>query len=649
MCGLLVAVGAPGDAAVRARVDRALDTLAHRGPDGRGLREEADGVVLGHRRLAVLDPAGGAQPMVHPDTGVAVVFNGELYNHLALRPALAARGHRFRGTSDTETLLALYAEHGEGALAVLRGMYAFVIHDPVRRRLLGARDPFGKKPLYWSRALDGLAFACASEPRALLALQPGRRPTLSPDGLVAYLRHDYVTGALSAFQGIGRLLPGQAFQLALDDPAAPGAWRIWVHADPAAALGAPRDARPEAVLVDELEARLQGAVDRRLLADVPLGVLLSGGVDSTLVAALAVRGAGSIPVPSFAIGFDDPRFDESRYAREVAAAVGTVHHERRFGVEDVREAATRLIPALDEPFADPSLLPTSMLCAFAREHVTVALGGDGGDELFAGYDTFAAARAAVLASALVPRALDGALEAAAGWLPVDSARTHLPLEFKLRRFLRGYRLPLPARLATWMGPFDAPALDRLLPDLRWRDTAGATDPEPPAGVGDLDAMLHWYQRVYLPDDILVKGDRASMRHGLELRAPLLDVDLADFVNRLPIACKVHGGTRKRLLRRLLSRWGAAPATAPLRHPLPSHVLQRPKKGFGIPVATWLRGPLRRDLEETLLHHWPEPLALIDATARRQLVTEHLAGRRNAAKELWALLALAWWTRAWIAA
>ncbi len=631
MCGLIGVVGAAPPPALQ----RALDSLRHRGPDGSGLHVHGS-VTLGHRRLAVIDLTGGAQPMRDPATGVAIVFNGEIYNHLDLRTDLVRGGRIFKTTSDTETLLALYLEHGEACPPMLRGMYAFVVHDPRSGTLFGARDPFGKKPLYWSAPRGTIRFAIASEPRALLALHEEGPWRPSMEGIQSYLRHDYVTGTNSAFDGIRQFLPGHAFSFDAS-PAAAAAPRQWEFWSPKIRSG--RAVVREDAAVDEFRRLMLQAVDRRLLADVPVGILLSGGIDSSLIAALVARLRGRGSIPSFSIGFDDRRFDESAYAAEVARHVGTTHFVRTFGPDDCIEAITTVIRHMDEPFADPSILPTAMLSRFAREHVTVALGGDGGDELFAGYDTFKAQPAAAALRSLLPGAFDRAADRLAGLGGADSAVTHMPIEFKVRRFLRGYRFRGEEMLAAWHSPFDEAGLRRLLPGVATAGTRAATRvlPQHDEGV----AMLRWYQTVYLPYDILVKGDRASMLASLEVRCPFLDVELAEFVNDLPFEMKYRRGVRKYLLRQAMQAWAREGMT------LPAAVHNRPKKGFGVPIASWLRGPLAERARVTLLERWPVSLEFVSANERKALLADHMSNRRNLWKEIWSLLVLAWWADKWV--
>ena len=615
--------------------------MAHRGPDAQGILRLGE-VTLAHRRLAVIDIAGGAQPMALDDADIAITFNGEIYNHNDLRHLLAARGHKFHSHSDTETLLRAYLEYGTDCLGHLRGMFAFIIHDNRTGRMFGARDPFGKKPLYYTGPSAGpVSFAVASEPRALFALLPAFPRRVSHNAIRSFLLHDYVVGEQSAFVGIQRLPPGTAFTLAVNNGMASEmrTWRYW-EPSPTHLKSAEIS---EAEAIRGVQDRLSTAVQRRLLADVPVGVLLSGGIDSSIIAALMVRLCGRGSVKSFSMAFEDSRFDESKYAREVGEHLGTVHHEYVFRLEDCVRTMEQILREQDEPFADPSLLPTSMLCGFARQHVTVALGGDGGDELFAGYDTFAAIRPAHLGRALLPRAIDPALAFAVRHLPSNSPRTRFSLEFKARRFLRGWRESGAGMVAAWQGPFDKAALGTLSPTLAMiaGDELSLASDATKVDCDDATAMLGWYQRVYLPDDILFKSDRASMAHSLELRTPFLDLDLAEYVNALPMSMKLRGRERKRLLRRAIEDWEHKGIT------LPAHVLRRPKRGFGIPVAKWFRGPLRSLARQRILDAWPRELDFISAAEREHLCMTHITGQRDLYKELWALFVLSIWGEQWL--
>jgi asparagine synthase (glutamine-hydrolysing) len=703
VCGIVGFVGPRDDALA----ERMRDRLRHRGPDGGGLFAD-DRVTLGHRRLAIVDVTGGHQPAFSEDGAIVVTFNGEIYNHPALRPALERRGHRFGSNSDTESLVHLWEELGPELPTRLDGMFAFVLYDRRRRVLFGARDRFGKKPLlHWQAArtdarAEGLRFAFASELKALRehpAIRAATGDGIDPRGLLSYLLHDYVTGQARIHPGFGEIPPGHAFLFGLDDSTAPGL-RVWPyfrlgfgpdHPGPSAADSPPAEviawmgrtepfaaqtvdargglpvigeraaraadrwlvpkAEPPLELREELLELLMSAVDKRLMADVPLGVFLSGGIDSSLVTALLTRLHPPESIDTFSIGFDDPTFDESRWSNEVAVLLGTRHHHRLFAAADLTRLVEPLAADLDEPFADPSILPVALLSEFTRERVTVALGGDGGDELFAGYDPFRAVASAEWYRRLMPATLHGGLvRPLAARLPSTSG--NMALDFQVNRFLRGAGRPPHLRSAAWMGPFEPAQLRRLAPDLMPRDRTdealledflgGAAGADVPSGSA-IDRSLDWFSRVYLPDDILVKVDRASMRHSLEVRCPLLDADLAAFVNRLPAGWKLSGGVTKRLLKRTLEL-GGKPGGRCFGPILPERIVQRKKKGFGIPVARWIRGELADDFRRTLLDTWPAELDFILAAERRRLLERHQSGRENLYKELWALFMLGVWWR-----
>jgi len=587
MCGLAGFAGA-GDQNDLAAMTRAL---AHRGPDGEGLYADPEApLFLGHRRLAIIDIAGGTQPMWNEDDTVAVVFNGEIYNHQELRRTLAARGHRFRSDhSDTEVLVHGYEEWGDGLPARLNGMFAFAIWDRPRRLLFLARDRFGEKPLYW--AMAGELFLFASELSAL-ARHRDFVPAVDRLSLMKLLAHGFIPAPNAFWKGARKLPGGSWLRYRLADRKIETAsyWRFAIE---------PREDMPEAHAAEELGALLQRAVERRLMSDVPLGVFLSGGIDSSAVAAAAaaLRGGGSID--SFAIGFREPSFDESAPAQRVARHLGTRHHQEMLTMAAARDLVPEVLARLDEPMGDASLLPTYLLCGFARRRVTVALSGDGGDELFAGYDTFAALAPARLYRALVPPPAHRGLARLAELLPISGR--NMSLDFRLRRALGGLGHGAELWHPLWLAPLAPAAIAELLQEkveleelysealAVWRTSASP----------DLaDRGMEFYARLYLPDDILAKVDRASMMHSLEARAAFLDNDLVDFVRRLPPRLKLKGRVRKYLLKRALA--GS----------LPADILKRRKKGFGVPLRDWLRElpyPGDRDfglgLDLAAVHRW----------------------------------------------
>lgn len=643
MCGICGFIGT----AEPELLPRMREALSHRGPDESG--EFRDDIVqFGHRRLSVIDLGAGQQPFASEDGSIVLVFNGEIYNHEDIRRRLEGRGHRYRTRSDTESIVHAYREWGDSCLEQLDGMFAFVIYDKAQRRLFGARDRFGKKPFYYS--VPGQhsmrRFVFASEVRSLLR-DPSVRAgaTLSEDAIIAYLLHDYVPGTQTAFDNIRRLPAGHAFSLGLDEPAA-SAPVIWAYWQNPILEGPPRDVS-EAEAIAEVDRLLDAAVQRRLMSDVPLGVFLSGGIDSSAIVAYLARHRNPSEILTFSIGFDDPSFDESAFAAAAADHYGTSHHWRRFSARDCLAEIDTCIRHLDEPFADPSVLPTAMLSRFARESVTVALGGDGGDELFAGYDPFRAITAARAYSAVVPDWMHRMTTAGSRRFLKSSGR-NMSLGFRIERFLRGARAPDAERMTTWLGAFDPEGIAAVT----GRDSASAVRQQffgleraayaaiDSPGADPIRAALCYFQSFYLIDDILLKADRASMMSSLELRSPFLDTALAEYVNRLPSRLKFRGRTTKYLLKRILARADGN------RQMVPDTLLRRPKKGFGIPVSRWIRGDLKEQFQASLLAEWPASLGFLDSRRIAGLLQGHLRGAGDHGKELWALFMLGGWARHW---
>lgn len=603
MCGIAGFVGA----ADRPLLERMTARLAHRGPDAQAvLLDPAQGVHLGHRRLSVLDVDGGAQPMT--DGELTVVFNGEIYNFRDLRAELERGGARFRSDhSDTEVLLHGYRAWGDALPSRLNGMWAFVIHDRARRQLFCSRDRFGKKPFYYHHGRG--VFAFASELSALRE-HPGVPATLDTLALRKYFAYGFVPAPATLLQGV-RKLPGgcsMTLDLAGHDLRLYRYWRYQIEPDERLA------GTPDSELVDELGALLDAAIGRRLVADVPVGLFLSGGVDSSTVAALALARAGAERLRTFSIGFDQASFDESASALAVAHQLGTDHQLRQLGVEQARQALPTLLAGIDEPIADSSILPTWLLCGFAREQVTVALGGDGADELFAGYDPFKALRYARWYSRFTPRPVHKAITALASALPVS--HRYMSFDFRLKRLLRGIRQRPALRLPVWLAPASEVELGELfaepvaLEDV-YAEAIDAWDRCP--SDNDVDRASTFFVDLYLQDDILVKVDRASMLHSLEVRAPFLDIDLVDFARRLPAAAKLRNGQSKWLLKQLAERL------------LPRDIVHRRKQGFALPVGRWLaEGLLGADLDV------PPPRAAFWA----QRLAEHRAGRHDHRLYLW---------------
>ncbi|MBI1796932.1 MAG: asparagine synthase (glutamine-hydrolyzing) [Candidatus Eisenbacteria bacterium] len=630
MCGIAAYFDPDGRPPERAWLEAAAASLAHRGPDDAGFLIE-DGAGLAFRRLSIVDLATGHQPLANEDGTVWIAYNGEIYNHADLRAELEARGHRYRTKSDTETIVHAYEEWGAECVTRLRGMFAFAIWDRPRRRLFVARDRLGIKPLYLARA--GRAFVCASEIKALFAF-PGVERAVHLPGLVEHVTLRYAAAPATLFRGITKLPPG--CHRTIDDRGE-REQRYWqVEAwEPKQALG------DEAAL-EELTGRLTESVRLRLMSEVPLGALLSGGVDSSLVVAVMSR-LLTRPVQTFSVGFDAPTpssqsvsrqpYSELPFARRVAEHCGTEHREIVVGAGDLLRELPRLVWHQDEPVSEPAAIPTFIVSQLARETVTVVLTGEGGDELFAGYPKYAvepmARRLAFAPAPLRALLLDGLAE-------------RLPFGLrKLQVVARSARFRDEApRFAAWFAGLAGDERSRLLtPALREHDAAAtgafavalaATRARRP-----LDRMLDVDLRLWLADDLLMKMDKMSMAASVEARVPLLDHPLVEWAARLPDRFKVRGLEGKVLLKRLARRW------------LPREVVDRPKVGFTVPLAPWFRGPLRPLVEDTLLSSTALGRGYFDPAVLRGYVADHIEGRRDRARELWTLLTLELWHRAYI--
>jgi asparagine synthase (glutamine-hydrolysing) len=604
MCGICGVVSASGSVDPE-RLARMSATLVHRGPDSAG--EFVDGgAALAARRLSIIDLETGDQPIANEDATLHVVQNGELYNYRELRRELERAGHAFRTQGDTEVLLHLYEQHGTGFAERLRGMFAVAIWDAPRRRLLLARDRFGIKPLYYRHADGELAFA--SELRAL------PRGEIDLDALEAYLAFNSIPAPLTIFREVRKLPAGHL--LVWED----GAVRIERFARPAPL---PERHDDEAELVEELRSRLRDSVRAHLVSDVPIGVLLSGGVDSALLTALAAEESAE-PLRTFSIGFEERSFDELADARRVAERYGTQHRELV-----LRPDAALLLPALadafDEPFADSSALPTYLVSELAASDVKVALSGEGGDELFGGYYTYVADLLAARVGGLA-RLARPVVER----LPSSTAKASF--DYRAKRFVRAAHLPPLERHHGWKEIF-SPGLRAELTGrrsafdpvdilrTRYAETAGADEL---ARLQDVDLG------VYLVDDLLVKTDRASMAHSLEARVPYLDTVVTNLALALPTRHKVRGLSKKVLLRK---------AAAPL---LPREIVQGKKRGFSIPAAAWLRGDLEPFARETLSAETLRRQGFFQPGVVQGLLDEHVAGREDLSRQLWGLLAFTLW-------
>jgi asparagine synthase (glutamine-hydrolysing) len=609
-----------------------LAAIRRRGPDGVGEWRSADDACwLGHRRLAIIDLHTGEQPMCNEGGTLWTVFNGEIYNHLELRAELAAAGHAFKSRSDTEVLLHGYEQWGLGGLARrLQGIFAFALYDARARRLALARDPMGVKPLYWWS--DGAALVFASEMKALLRHPALRERKVNRAGVAQVLVTRYVSRPATLIEGVQRLPEGCCLNVAVGAPALPRPQRYW-------------DVRcaPEAIDATEatrqLDALLKRTVEMQLMSDVPLGVQLSGGVDSSLVVALMEtlrreRGDPQ-PVKTFSVGFDIPEYSELPYARAVAARYGTEHHEITVGFRDFAEQLPLLAWLYDEPMGEPPGIPTYFMCREAKQHVTVMLCGEGADELFGGYSKY----------------LFDQFSAALDWLPgairgplLRGVARGVPFEGRRVRSIAEILAigDLPRRFASWYGGFDTELQARVLsPELRREVGDGGLAQafgailESCASEHPLERFLYCDIHTRLVDDILVKGDRMSMGAGIEARVPFLDHKLVEFAARLPPQLKVSGLRSKIVLKRLAERY------------VPRAAIYRRKVGFTVPLTRWFVGPWRGLVNDVLLSDRCLERGYYDAAAVRAIVAGHLQGRVDREQGIWLLLALEIWHRLFI--
>ncbi len=614
MCGIYGALMRPGAEPDPTLLHTMGERLVHRGPDGDGLAIHGR-VGLGCRRLAIIDVAGGGQPLADESESVLVVCNGEIYNYRALRGELERRGHRFRTESDAEVIPHLYEERGLAFVDALEGMFALALWDARAARLVLVRDRMGEKPLYYAVTRGGLLFA--SEPKALLATG---LVEAEADGTAVgdYLRTGCIPGSRSGFAHIAKLVPGTRLVVEGESMRVEAFWEL------TSGLAGPPVALDFQSAAKMLRRELERAVDAALVSDVPVGVFLSGGLDSTAVAAIARQRLGS-ELNTFTVGFDVGGFDERDHALRAARALGTRHHALVVSPELFLEGLRDLAPLLDEPLADQSLVPTYLLARHARELVKVVLVGEGSDELFAGYPTYVGA---LLATRY--RRLPGQLRRAlAGLAPrLGASYGNTTVSYMLRRFLEGAETPVAARHRAWTGCMttedvaaltapDGPIHSAALPDL-------------PAARSELDAVLGIDLTGHLRDELLTNLDRATMAASLEGRAPFVNHHLVEFACRLPFAFKLRGVIGKRILRRAVA--DVVPAAA----------RRRVKRGLAVPLAAWFAGPLRPFVRETLARLDPTVVrpAAVDA-----LLEAHVERRRDNRRELWALVVLQLWSEA----
>ena len=599
-----------------------LRAMRHRGPDGEGVVGD-DRAALGAVRLAIIDPSGGHQPISNEDGTVWIVFNGEIYNFRALRRQLEHLGHRFATRSDTEVIVHAYEEFGAECVLHLNGIFAFAIWDQRRRSLFVARDRLGVKPLFYTVTEHSLIFA--SELKVILR-HPRVAPKVDLVSLNDYLTFEYVPTPRSMIKGVRKLPPGHTLTVEGGRVTVDQYWDVRLERSETGR-------RSESEYARELVERLAESVRRELVSDVPIGVLLSGGIDSSAVAVAAAR-QYSGRLHTFTAAFDDPSFDESRYARTVAHRLGTDHHELVVGADQLLGLVPRLGELVDEPLGDSSFVPTYLLCRFVREHVKVVLGGDGGDELFAGYPTYQAHRLIEYYEMVVPEPVRrDVVPRVIRRLPTSF--DNISLDFKLKRFIGARGAPVGTRHHQWLGSFTPDETRAVLEPWATVDERDVFEVVSQhqrrcAASEAVNQLLYWDMKMYLEGDILQKVDRASMASSLEVRVPLLNGALVEWATTLPHDLKLRGFTTKYLFRKALGRI------------LPPEITARRKKGFNMPVARWLAGPLRELVEDTLAEPRLRTSGFFRPAAVRQLLDEHYARRRDNRKLIWTLLIFQLW-------
>jgi asparagine synthase (glutamine-hydrolysing) len=639
MCGIAGFIGAASGSDAGTIAEAMAKSIAYRGPDDQGIWIDAESeTALVHRRLSIIDlSAAGHQPMLSADQRYVISYNGEVYSFQPIAAELAARGHKFRGHSDTEAILESFAVNGiEPTLKRMIGMFAIALWDRRDRTLTLMRDRLGIKPLYWAKF--GNTFLFGSELKALRA-HPGWTPRIDQSAVAAFMRHNYIPAPRTIYEGVYKLEPGTV--LTLPWRGEPKISRFWDARSVARDGSHNTTEGSDAELTEQLESLLKDAVGRRMIADVPLGAFLSGGVDSSTVVAL-MQAAKSGTVKSFSIGFDIEGYSEAHHAAAVAKYLQTDHTELTVTSKEALDVIPRLADFYDEPFADSSQIPTYLVSAMTRKYVTVALSGDGGDELFAGYNRYQLTQRFWRSLSLMPRAMrKGAARAITAVRPDRWTQLLSALPSRLRPPQAGDKMH---KAAAVLRLDSADAVYRRLVS-HWEPSEIMPRVAEPRSILDdatvakdfpdlLDRMQFLDLVTYLPDDILTKVDRASMAVALEARVPLIDHRVVEFAWRLPDHVKVRNGTSKWILRQVL-----------YRH-VPRELIERPKMGFGIPLGEWLRGPLR-DWAETLLNEQRlRHAGLLDAGVVRRYWADHLDGRRNWQYLLWDVLMLEAWRERW---
>ena len=632
MCGIAGYIGKGNSSDLH----KMVNTLQHRGPDAQGIFE-GDNFGLAHARLSIVDLSeAGSQPMANSNSSVVLVFNGEIYNFQELRSELVKDGYVFRGHSDTEVILALYEKHREKVFSLIHGMFAIGIVDTQRSVLILARDRVGKKPLYWTQ-FNNQTFAFASELTTLQAhsLWQQNKPKISQKSLIEYLVHDYVPTPATIFENVYKLEPATYVTVSLKDFSQKKHqyWNLKIQ-------------EQKNFNKQKLDELLRGAVKRRLVADVPIGIFLSGGLDSSVVAHYAVEQCFPNKVKTFSIGFNEKSFDESPYAYKVASFLGTEHHHHIITTGDCVSALGPIFSKLDEPLGDASIVPTYLVSQFARKHVTVALGGDGGDELFAGYPTFFAEILYKCGLSWLPQGimniLSQSLRKAVSVLPVS--HTNFSFVFKVQKFLDGCVSSMPERHARYLASFSREELSlvvafntqNLVKDVYqvsksyFSEFIKNSTLQTQSYALKLNALLYSYFRTYLFDGVLVKVDRATMMNSLEARSPILDTAVVEYAFSLPFKDKMRFLTTKWALKKTMEG------------KLPKDIIYRKKKGFGMPVAEWLNGDMKFLVDKYLSRDYIQKQGFFNPNYIEKIVCEHQNNTIDHRKKLWNIVAFQLW-------
>ena len=615
MCGIAGFTGNKDQALLQGMTQ----AIAYRGPDSDGYFSNGS-VNFGHRRLSILDVAGGLQPMFDAKKDISIIFNGEIYNYRELKRDYLNK-YSFTTTSDTEVLIYLYLEKGEEFLSYLNGMFALALWDNRSKKLILARDRMGQKPLYYTHNGGELYFA--SEPKSLL-INPSFKRQTNLEAVSLFFNFQFFPGSLTPFQGINKLLPGHYLVWQNGKSEIKNYWQLKFNDS-------------SQVDFNKLEDLVKEAVKIRLIADVPLGVFLSGGIDSTTVAYFAAKNSPA-RIKTFSIGFDQKSFDETRYAQLAAKFLGSDHYHHQFSKQDLLELVPKIFDLQDEPMADASILPTFLLSRFTRQHVTVALGGDGADELFAGYPTFQAHYFADSYGKL-PSLVKYLPERLINSLPVSF--DNFSLEFKLKQFIKGVNAQGYQRDIDWFALFNTDQQTKLFNQDFHNYLKKLNDPQAlkeffeSSVKNSKSNILSFWQRGYLVDDILQKVDRASMYNALEARSPFLDFRLVSYVNNLPYEVKMKHWQTKSLLKQLM------------KDKLPTEIINRRKKGFGVPLAEWFCTDLKDFLQESLSRENIEAVGFFNYEFIQELIDNHLARKQNNRSQLWSLLSFIHWHKKYL--